>query len=622
MCGILGIINNSLPEKEGLKIILDSLTHRGPDDEGIWIHREAENQVFLGQKRLSIIDLSTAGNQPMTEESGRFCITYNGELYNYVDIRAELKQKGVKFHSETDTEVVLKAWREWGSLCLKKFNGMFAFAIYDCQESTLHLVRDPVGIKPLYYHHSELAGFAFASEMKSLYLLPGLEKTISTEALRQFLEFQYIPAPLTILKNTYKLPPGHHLSLCKGKIEISDYVSKNELFVSQINTPKDKEPAVQIFDDIFTGAIKRQMVADVPVGCFLSGGIDSSLVTAFMVKNSPGRVKTFTIGFTENEFNEAKFAAETATHLQTAHTEYMVNGNEAMRIVPELYRYYDEPFADSSAIPMIILSSITRRQVTVSLSGDGGDELFCGYPRYKHLKYLYPLSRLPLMDKFGLCLQKSKNRHLQKTGVFLEWDKPQDQYRSVFCKWPRGFLDRLLNTSLNTEIDDNPAGEFFQPQRAMVENWMAADFNLYLPDDILVKVDRASMSASLEARVPVLDLEVINFARSLPHELKMRNGKGKWIMREVLKRYVPESLFERPKKGFGVPVRKWLQNELKDFLCTRLSATELKKHGLFNENLIQSMLDDFFSGGFDYSEQLWALLMFQDWYYHYMENNG
>jgi len=563
-----------------------SLLHRGPDDSGFFYDEKIG--LGLAHRRLSIIDLSTAGRQPM--QSDDVSIIYNGEIYNFKDIRKTLEGYGHKFNSSTDTEVVLKSYLQWGIDCLEKFIGMFAFAIWDGRKRRLFLARDRIGIKPLYYHFSE-GIFLFASELKAFMAFSIFNKDIDPDSIPLFLHYQYIPAPRTVFKNTFKLLPGHFLTYENNTIKTHTYWQHPDMKGEIGNSALNEEEKLQELDDILTQAVSDRMISDVPLGALLSGGIDSSIVVALMQKVNSSPVRTFSIGFKEKAYNEANWAAKVARHLGTDHTELYVTPKEATEVIPMLPGIYDEPFADSSAIPTFLVSKLTRSHVTVALSGDGGDEQFSGYVRYwstksiaRGLKYIPAsvrefisdfLKAIPLnwIESCYLPFREILPQQFRVANFPDKWQKlislmPQTQiselYRRTICLWSENELFDLIGTRLPKSQYENTFKETEGQQ--IISRLMMVDQKTYLSDAMLTKVDRASMAASLEIRVPLLDHRVMEYTASLPENLKYRNGTGKYILKKLLAKYVPEELFERPKMGFGVPIGHWLRNELKDLL--------------------------------------------------------
>ena len=619
-----------------------ALRHRGPDDSGLWT--DADSGLGLGHRRLSILDLSSHGHQPMKSPSGRYFISYNGEVYNFEALREELEKKGFRFNGGSDTEVILAAVEAWGlrdAVC--RFVGMFAFALWDRKTRRLSLVRDRLGIKPLYF--AESSGFmAFASELKALQLLPGLSLEVDRGALALLLTYNYIPAPHTIYRRVHKLEPGHivEFGIENGRLAQTydgAYWSARQVAQDGQRNPLESSPEelIDIVESALLDAVKSRMVADVPLGAFLSGGIDSSTVVAMMQAQSGRPVKTFTIGFTEKDYNEAVAAKAVAAHLKTDHTELYVTPAEAREVIPRLPTLYDEPFSDSSQIPTFLVSELARKSVTVALSGDGGDELFCGYNRYswgrrlwKALKW-WPVGarimlakiihRLPperwneilkpamavVPGQYRVALPGDK---LHKLAKALNFTTPGDLYRSVISVSANP-LDMVTGAErISTALD---GWQSESTQHEFTEEMMYFDLVTYLPDDILVKVDRASMGASLEARVPILDHRIVELAWRLPMHVKLRNGHGKWILRQILSRYVPDALFERPKTGFGVPIGTWLRGPLRDWAEDLLRPDRLQQEGYFNPSQVGKLWRDHLSGQRNWEHNLWSILMFQAW---------
>jgi asparagine synthase (glutamine-hydrolysing) len=635
MCGLVGFrsVKYYYEFSKDLDRAVSCLTHRGPDDSGFFYDKEMG--IGLAHRRLSIIDLSSAGRQPMTSDD--VSIIYNGEIYNFKEIRKTLEGYGHKFKSNTDTEVVLKSYLQWGVDCLKKFIGMFAFAIWDGRKKRLFLARDRIGIKPLYYHFSE-GTFLFASELKALMSFSIFKRDIDPDSIPLFLHYQYIPAPRTIFKNTFKLLPGQFLTYENNTIKTHTYWQlpdiKGELSDSALN----EEDKLQQLDDLLTRAVSDRLISDVPLGALLSGGIDSSIVVALMQKVNSSPVRTFSIGFKEKEYNEANWAAKVARHLGTDHTELYVTPKEAIDVIPMLPGIYDEPFADSSAIPTFLVSKLTRSHVTVALSGDGGDEQFAGYVRYwstksiaKGLQYFPVLVRGFISDFLkAIPLSWIESCYLPFRGILPQqftvanfpdkWQKLtgmisqtliSELYRMTICLWSENELLDLIGARLPGSQYENTFRETEGQQ--IISRLMMVDQKTYLPDAMLTKVDRASMAASLEVRVPLLDHRVIEYTASLPENLKYRNGTGKYILKKLLAKYVPRNLFERPKMGFGVPIDHWLRKELKDLLLDYLSPERLKKEGLFDHVIVEKKIKEHMSGRINRQYQLWAILMWEMW---------
>ena len=644
MCGITGFLETRQNKgHEELSVIVrrmaTSLRHRGPEDEGVWV--DSTSGIALGHRRLSIIDLSPAGHQPMHSSCGRFVITFNGEIYNFKVLREELDALGQAFRGHSDTEVMLAAIAHWGvEAALKKFNGMFAFAIWDRQERTLYLARDRAGEKPLYYGwagHTLL----FASELKALHQHPDFRGEIDRGVLTVYLRHNYIPAPHSIYKGIHKLPPGTLLTIRGFGSDASPepFWSAKRAAEDGLGNPfagSEAEAADQL-NSLLNDAIRIRMEADVPLGAFLSGGIDSSLVVAIMQANSGRPVKTFTIGFESSEYNEAESAKAVAKHLGTDHTELYVTPEEAMGVIPRLPSLYDEPFADASQIPTFLVSQLARRNVTVSLSGDGGDELFGGYNTYLWgrsvqqnigwmpqplkaglAKSLDPLSRFDWNALLGgrqsvlpqSLRRRDLNKVLQKLGGVLKANQREALYWVLCSYWMDPASVVLGAKEPLTPLTD-------QSKWAQIKEFMHVmmylDTVMYLPDDILVKVDRASMGVSLESRVPLLDHRVIEFAWRLPLAMKVKGNVGKLPLRRLLHEYVPKKLVDRPKRGFGVPIHEWLRGAMRPWAEELLNESRLRDEGYFSAKPIRQKWMEHVSGRHNWQPQLWGVLMFQAW---------
>lgn len=647
MCGLTGFVSCGPVDEQELRAqvchMADQLIHRGPDDWGAWVDGEAG--VALALRRLAIVDLSPAGHQPMVSSCGRYVMVFNGEVYNAPGLRRELEPCGRTFRGHSDTEAMLEAISEWGlDEAVKKFIGMFAIALWDRRDRVLHLVRDRLGIKPLYYGWCEKT-FVFASELKALRAHPAFVADVNRDALALEMRHAYIPQPYSIYRGILKLPPACRLTLktrlnTKASLEgPTPYWSTREVVERGAADPwkGTEEAAVKKLDSLLRDAVRMRMVADVPLGAFLSGGIDSSTVVALMQAQSSRPVRTFTIGFREETYNEAAHARAVATHLGTEHTELYVTPREAVEVIPKLPTLYDEPFADASQIPTYLVSALTRRQVTVSLSGDGGDELFGGYPAYFRTRSLWTafkwfprsmrrllawvivrwdpvtynryLRRLaPLLAGFGRSATVGEKAH--KLAEALPVDSPYELYCHLTSFWKRP-NELVLGAQAPPTIAGGPSSW------ASVDNlvqWMIfLDLVTYLPDDILAKVDRASMAVSLEARVPLLDHRVVEFAARVPVSLKMRGGQGKWLLRQVLYRYVPKELVERPKKGFAVPLDEWLRGPLRDWAEELLDEARLRREGYLRPEPVRALWREHLSGQRNRQDYLWNVLMFQAW---------
>ena len=636
MCGIVGFKTNRdfSRLRESLPRAASRLVHRGPNDSGLFF--DEKHGVGLGHRRLSVIDLSNAGRQPMASDDGRVRIVYNGEVYNFKEIRKTLKGLGHAFRTDTDTEVVLKAYCQWGIDCLERFTGMFAFALWDEKHENLFLVRDRMGIKPLFYYSASETLF-FASELKALMGFSDFPGDLDHDAVPLFLHYQYIPAPRTVFKNTFKLLPGHFAMFRKGRLQVKPYWTLPDC-QRDAPMPIREEDALLKLDRLLTDAVSDRLISDVPLGGLLSGGIDSSMVVALMQKVSNAPVKTFSIGFNEPGFNEAPWAAQVAKHLKTDHTTFNVTPKEALRVIPLLPEIYDEPFGDASAVPTFLVSKLARSCVTVALSGDGGDEQFAGYVRYWSTRAMAgAFQRMPekIRNPLGSALANIPVSWVER--CYMPWRNflPQrfnvanfpDKWRKLVNLMQGGDLQSLYRMTIHLWsedlLPDLLQGELVESQYEETfretEGWstlsrlMRVDQKTYLPDAMLTKVDRASMAVSLEVRVPLLDHRVVEFTACLPDHLKYQRGKGKYLLRRLLSRYVPEALFERPKMGFGVPIEKWFRGELKEMLSDYLSVSRLKREGLFDLRCVETQLKEHFSGKTNHCYRLWALLMWEMW---------
>jgi asparagine synthase (glutamine-hydrolysing) len=616
-----------------------TLRHRGPEDEGCWV--DAHQGVALGHRRLSIIDLSPAGHQPMQSRCGRFILVFNGEIYNFKALRRELEGSGQAFLGHSDTEVMLAAIGQWGlEPALEKFNGMFAFALWDAQERVLQLARDRIGEKPLYYGWAGKT-MLFASELKALRMHPSFEGEIDRNVLALYLRHNYIPAPYCIYKGIYKLPPGTFATVRSAEYSFSlnTYWSARQAAERGVSSPfsGSELEAIDHLEALLQDAVKLRMESDVPLGAFLSGGIDSSVVAALMQANSSRPVKTFTIGFHDANYDEAPPAKAVARCLGTEHTELYVTPEETMAVIPHLPALYDEPFADSSQIPTFLVSQLARNSVTVSLSGDGGDEVFGGYlsyfrwrsihrgmqwipktlrsPAAKALSGLAALGPNRLLGLFRSGLterlrQEDIDRKLGKLARVLPAKDRETWYWLGISHWMDPASIVLGAHEPPTAFTD---GAQWAQLKDFVHVMMYLDTVTYLPDDILVKVDRASMGVSLEARVPILDHRVVEFGWQLPLAVKIRAKRGKEPLRQLLYRYVPEGLVDRPKKGFAVPLHDWLRGQLRPWAEALLSEPRLQRESFFSVQQIRRKWAEHLSGSRNWQAQLWGVLMFQAW---------
>ena len=641
MCGIAGFFGLEGQAKlaDCVEAMAATLVHRGPDDAGVWVDEACG--VALSHRRLSILDLSPAGHQPMFSASGRHVIVFNGEIYNHLELRERLK--GVAWRGHSDTETLVEAIDAWGiDETLSSSVGMFAFAVWDRAERTLTLCRDRLGEKPLYYGRLGKA-VVFASELKAVLALPSFEARVDRQALTLLLRHNYVPAPWSIYEGIRKVMPGTYLTFRSPTDDgtCSTYWSALDIAEAGMSNPfaGDDEEALERLDRLLRDAVRAQMISDVPLGAFLSGGIDSSLVVALMQAQSTKPVKTFTIGFHEEVYNEAVHAKAVAASLGTDHTELYMTPAECREVIPRLATIYDEPFADSSQIPTFLVSEMARRHVTVSLSGDGGDELFGGYPRYTRALELYRenglvrrAERIPgLLMFFRLVTPSLLDRLYHRIrpalpGRFRNFKNPGSALHSLLVGEEPMTFERLYLTMMSHWND--PAGIVIsgrEPSTAVNDpsRWldspsheqrmMFLDLVTYLPDDILVKVDRAAMAVSLETRVPFLDHRVVEFAWTIPVEKKIRAGQGKWILKKLLGRYVPMPLVDRPKMGFGMPIDAWLRGPLREWAEDLLEEHRLRREGFFNPAPIREKWEEHLEGKSDWHYLLWDVLMFQAW---------
>jgi len=656
MCGIAGVIDKAVGEELEYYIrrMVGTLLHRGPDDGGVWV--DVNQGVALGHQRLSILDLSPAGHQPMVSTNGRYVIAFNGEIYNHLELRRLLRsaRNDCKWRGHSDTETLLAGFEQWGiEGTLQRCVGMFAIALWDCEMRTLTLVRDRFGEKPIYYGWVRGA-FVFGSELKALRAFPRFDNPINRSALAELLRFCYVPAPLSIYEGIYKLEPGCFLTLSGlpwrnvprddisglggegGGVDIRRYWSNDDaVIVGQAAALADERDALEALEGQLDEAVRLQMLADVPLGAFLSGGIDSSTIVALMQKQSVVPVKTFTVGFEEAGFDESSHARAVAKHLGTEHNELFVSATEAREVIPQLSWMYDEPFADSSQIPTHLVCKTARQHVTVTLSGDAGDELFGGYNRYFWGRRIWnKLSWLPypVRQRLGWAIRTVPVRgwdalsglvgvsrlgdKAHKLSERLDYVRSMDElYWSLVMEWTDpGSVVKGGGSLSPGAMQERGNLEGLSP----VERMMYWDSQTYLPDDILCKVDRAAMSVGLETRVPFLDHRVAELAWRLPLNMKIRGNEGKWALRQILYKYVPRELIERPKAGFGIPVGQWLRDPLRKWAEDLLSQDRLEREGYFHSAQIRQKWEEHLSGRCDHTARLWSVLMFQSW----LEANG
>lgn len=634
MCGISGLIDyKKASSLEILKSMTDTMAHRGPDGSGYEIVNQADLQIGLGHRRLSIIDLSEVSKQPMPSDDN--WLTFNGEIYNYKKIRTELENFGHQFQTRGDTEVILKSYEQWGQKCLEKFIGMFAFALFDSKKNELFCARDRAGVKPFYYYQSDDL-FLFASELKAFHKHPRFQKELNLSAVGAFVQFGNVPSSLCIFENCHKLQAGHSLTinLSNKKVQTEQYWNVYDFY----NLPKSKisfDEAKKETETILQSAVDYRMVSDVPVGVFLSGGYDSACVSALLQKERSEKIKTFTIGVPDMGLNEAPYAKEVAKHLGTEHYEFTCSTKEAIDLIDDLPFHYDEPFADSSAIPTTLVSKMAREHVTVALSADGGDETFAGYNRYDFLsRYQKKLNKIPgfarkgtasLMDKIPsekLPYLRDKynfhNRYEKLKGVLRD---PSSE--SIMLSVSQQFTDKQMGDILKEGFASTGTAysskELKDIASSPLSYMMAIDYQTYLVDDILQKVDRASMTVSLEGREPLLDHRIIEYAAQLPDNFKYKNGEKKYILKEIVHQYIPKKMMDRPKMGFAIPIATWMQNELKGHIEEHLAESKIKEQGIFNWLAISDLKNKFFGGKKELDSKLWYLLMFQMWYERWMK---
>lgn len=643
MCGFAGILSSRPDHPDDLSAsvqgMIGPIAHRGPDDQGVWI--DAGNGVALGFRRLAIIDLSEHGHQPMLSASGRYTLVFNGEVFNHRDLRGPLEARGHPFRGHSDTEVILAAFEEYGiAAAVPRFIGMFAIAVWDRDTRSLTFIRDRLGIKPLYIRSSN-GVITFGSELKAIAAHTAFQPRLDRVALLEYLRYLYVPAPRTIYEDTIKLLPGHTLTVAAGATELPVPVafwSAAESAAAGREQPLvagDAE-AVAALDGLLRDAVQLRLEADVPLGALLSGGIDSSTVVAIMQDLAPRPVRTYTIGFDVAAYDETQHAAAVAAHMGTEHTAVRVSGAEALDVVPLLAEMFDEPHADPSQIPTFLVCALARRDVTVALTGDGGDEIFGGYNRYvSGARLLRNVARLPrpLQQAAGAAIgafgsgqwdravataaylvplwrpPRLAGEKLLKVAALLREDSTAGQYRSLLSVWPSP--GDLLRNGASVV---SPGASLRELEGRPLEDWMMlADQRTYLPDDLLAKVDRASMAVSLEARVPLLDHRVVEFGWRLPLRYKIRNGEGKWILRQVLDRYVPRPLIDREKMGFSIPVAAWMRGPLRPWAESLLEERELDGGGVFDVRVVRRMWHRFLDGDDTLGLGMWAVVMFQAW---------
>ena len=624
MCGISGFIDfNKKITNDQLITACNSIKHRGPDDGDTAFFETNEAFIGLGHRRLAILDLSPLGHQPMYSVDKSVVIIFNGEIYNFKEIRLGLKEKGHHFISNSDTEVILKAYQEYGTHCLHSFIGMFSIVIYDTNLQKVFFIRDRAGVKPLYYYYAD-GCLLFASELKVFNHYKSFKKEIDKIAVSLYFKYGYIKAPHSIFKNAHKLLPGHFatLNLKDQSLKLTQYWNVLDYYSKPVLAINEQEALNQL-EHLCTSAFEYRMVSDVPVGVFLSGGYDSSLLTAILQKNSTNKIKTFTIGFEDTTLNEAEHAKNVATHLGTDHNEYYCTTKEAQEIIPCLPNFYDEPFGDSSAIPTILVSRFAREQVTVALSADGGDELFAGYNRYDKILKINNLQKLVpsfikkstsllMLTTPGVSMKNRKIAELLKANNILT---TSDLVSTNFLD---NDLQKLLNYDSVSYVrplnDENSIPDF-----GVLNTLLAADYKTYLADDILTKVDRATMSVGLEGREPFLDHRIIEWAAQLPLELKYNKGNKKYLVKQLTHKFLPEKMMNRPKMGFGIPFGKWLKGDLKPLFMDVVNKDSLSNQNILNIDHVLKLQEEFLNGHATNDWQMWLIFMFLLWSKEWMD---
>jgi len=614
MCGITGYFGQG--NEEVLKKMTASLKHRGLDDQGFYI----KDKIGLGHRRLSIIDLKT-GHQPITNEDKTVWLIFNGEIYNFLELKKDLESKGHQFQTQTDTEVVVHLYEEKGDSFLNELNGMFSLALWDEKKDKLFLARDRLGQKPLYYSLVNDT-LIFGSELKSLFKHPLIKKEIDFDSLNKYLIYEYVPTPQTIIKRVKKLEPGHFLVYQNGNLK------KDRYWDIQFNQV-DQRDYLNRFENLLEDSVKKRLISDVPLGIFLSGGIDSSAISYFAQKNSSQKIKTFSIGFTDKSFDESSYAAQVAKHLNTEHYHQECSPRDLLDLIDDVFQINDEPFSDASIIPTYLLSKFTRQNVTVVLSGDGGDELMAGYPTFQALKFAKIYRHFPgifrelVLRTAGLLPASFNNFSLdfKLKKILSGYEYPLEIQNQL---WLGSFApvgsQKLLLKEVANQIDFGQSfseiSQFIkQTKDELLENRIIYLYlKQYLSDDILTKADKASMFASLEVRAPFLDYRLVEFINSLSYNLKLKGWTTKYALKELMKDKLPKNIINRPKKGFGVPIAKWINSELKDFTFDLLNERDIEKQGIFNYSEIKKILNEHMDKKVDHRKKIWTLLMFQGWY--------
>jgi len=632
MCGIAGFVNLNFqaPDQNLLKRMTDAIAYRGPDDQG----QEINQGAALGNRRLAVIDISHNGHMPMWDKKKRYCITYNGEIYNYQALRKGLAAQGYSFRSDSDTEVILNLFAEYGVNCFIKLRGMFAIAIWDSKEQKLYLARDQFGIKPLHYYVDNQV-LVFGSEIKSILLHPNVKKILNHQALSQYfsIAFGAVPAPLTMFKDIYKLKPAHYAILDKHKLHISSYWQTNTIDINQIT----EQEAIAQGTSLIEKSVQEQLVSDVPLGTFLSGGVDSSLISAIAQKYTKHSINTFSIGFEDPQFDESQYALQVAKHLNSKHHHQVFTVKQLLDVLPQVLDKLDEPLADASILPTYLLSQFTRQKVTVALSGDGGDELFLGYPTYIAHKLGFSLNTFPTWTNSCLHQVALFSHSLLEKLPFVK-HSPNFSFKFKLNRFFAGLsrdpavqylnflgpinLNQKNNLILNHQESALPLlHQTLQKQNknSMLSQIQLWDFIYYLGEDCLVKTDRASSYNSLEVRPPFLNLELAKFALSLPIKLKLKHFNLKYLLKKIAQPYLPQNIINRPKKGFGLPIHHWLNNELKGEMHNLLNQNKLSKQEIFDFSFVEQLINEHENNISDHRMVLWNLMMFQWWWDRWMK---
>lgn len=629
MCGICGFMSRRTITREQLTAMNDTMYHRGPNDSGAEIYEAADGYtVGMAQRRLSILDLSPLGHQPMHAGDGRVTVVFNGEIYNFQELKKELSD--YPFRSTCDTEVILAAYLKWGIDAVKRLNGMFAIALYDRELQTLFLARDRIGKKPLYYW-TEGGNLVFGSECKPLMACPGFTKKIRLDILPRYLYQQYINAPESIFEDVYKVEPGMILTFHAGEIQTEKYWDVAEVYGRMSkDLVKDYGQAKRELKEKLQKATAQRMIADVPLGAFLSGGYDSSLISAMAQEQSELPLSTFSIGFKEKKYDEAGYAREVAKHLGTQHTELYIDEPEMFDLVESIPKYFDEPFADSSQIPTMLVSALAREHVTVALSGDGGDEFYCGYSIYENVKQAQLLDPAGALVHAAGQLPVGGGHRLEEKLPFRVRVVAANRDKETKTQFGAGSYVKYAHQMVLQGNEETVPVNYPIESRYPTGNWqtrrMLLDMDTYLPGDILCKVDRASMKYSLETRCPILDTEVMEYSFRIPHEFKYRKGDKKAILKDIAYDYIPREMLDRPKKGFGVPLDQWLRGPLRQQLTDYANYDFLKRQGIFDADFVSKFIADYLqkgdggpASGANFSKLSWSFFAFQQWYNYYLK---